>query len=114
VLSLTMGLVTLMLVIAASLYLIVPPTVSTVEQPGRVQPVSSVRCPYDRMVWSNMRSDVDEAWQPCRRASRMQLAMVLLGIATVTMGVANVGLQLTQPAVSTAAPETTPKQARAR
>jgi hypothetical protein len=97
-LNLTLGLVTVSVLVLSGLYLIVPPRVPAADlsSPGG-------RCPYDRMIWSNMRSDVAEAWQPCRRAARTQLALMLLGSSAVTAAAAAVALSLTAPRTSDSA-----------
>lgn len=76
------GLVTLVLLCAGGIYLTTPPRIPT-DQQGRWQ-----SCPYDRIIWSNMRPDVDEAWQPCRRMARVELAVMLVGAAAATAGAA--------------------------
>jgi hypothetical protein len=89
-LSVALGLVTLVILAAGGVYLIVPPMV-----PSAAQPQVWERCPYDRLVWSNMRADVDPGWQPCRRAARTQLALVLTGSSMLTVGTAAAALRLT-------------------
>jgi hypothetical protein len=75
-----LGLVTLFVLAAGGLYLIVPPSV---PMPGQLQALET--CPYDRFTWSNMPGDVDVSWQPCRRVARLQLALTLLGVSSVTV-----------------------------
>ena len=77
---LALSLVTLVVVGVGAVYLIVPPQVPSAGA-SRV----TAQCPYDRLTWSNMRSDVDEFWQPCRRVARLQLALMLLGGSAVTV-----------------------------
>lgn len=89
-LSVTLGLVTLIILGAGGVYLIVPPQVPSAEQPQVRE-----RCPYDRLVWSNMRPDVDPGWQPCRRTARTELALMLTGASMLTVGTAAAGLRLT-------------------
>lgn len=91
-LNLTLGLVTLSVLVLSGIYLIVPP-----RMPATDRTYLGERCPYDRMIWSNMRSDVDEAWQPCRRAARTQLALMLLGSSAVAVAAAAVALNLKAP-----------------
>jgi len=97
-LNLTLGLVTLSVLVLSGIYLIVPP-----RMPVADRSYLGERCPYDRMIWSNMRSDVDEAWQPCRRAARTQLALMLLGSSAVTVAAAAVALNLKAPRPDTPA-----------
>lgn len=73
------GTVTLLVLSAAAVYLFVPPRVPSTDEPSRM-----TVCPYDRVVWSNMRADVSDRWQPCRRAARFELASTLVGIAVLT------------------------------
>jgi hypothetical protein len=89
-LSVTLGVVTLMILAAVGVYLIVPPMVPSGQQPQVWQ-----RCPYDRLVWSNMRADVDPGWQICRRTARTELALMLTGSSVLTVGAAAAGLRLT-------------------
>lgn len=86
-LSVALGLVSVTVLGIGGLYLIAPPHVRSAEQPGQWH-----RCPYDRLVWSNMRADVQTVWQPCRRTARVQLALVLLGTSTVTVAAAAAAL----------------------
>jgi len=99
-LSVTLGVVTLFILGVGGVYLIVPPTVPSAEQPQVWE-----RCPYDRLVWSNMRADVDPGWQPCRRAARTQLALMLTGASLLTAGAAAMALRLTAPRVPVPDPE---------
>ena len=87
-LSVALGLVSVTVLGISGLYLIAPPHVPSAEQPGQWH-----RCPYDRLVWSNMRADVQTVWQPCRRTARVQLALVLLGTSTVTVTAAAAALR---------------------
>jgi pimeloyl-ACP methyl ester carboxylesterase len=85
---LALGAVTLVLVAAGTVFLIVPPRVPSL---GGVQ--QSGRCPYDRLTWSNMPSDVDDFWQPCRRVARVELALTLVGGSAVTVMAAAMALK---------------------
>lgn len=85
---LSLAAVTLVLVAAGTVFLIVPPRV-----PGMGDAQQSGRCPYDRLTWSNMPSDVDDFWQPCRRVARVELALTLLGGSAVTVMAAAMALK---------------------
>ena len=76
----TWGTVMLVVLSAGVVFLFVPPQV-----PSRHDPALMTVCPYDRVVWSNMRSDVSDSWQPCRRAARFELASTLVGVAALTV-----------------------------
>ena len=91
-LSLALGMVSMLVLGAGVLYLIIPPSVPT---PG--QPRTLTRCPYDRLVWSNMRADVAEPWQPCRRVARVQLASSLMGTSLLTVAMAALALRRGRP-----------------
>ncbi len=85
--TLAVALVTLLVLAAGGLFLIIPPEVPSAGS----QRLAS--CPYDRLVWSNMREDVDESWQPCRRIARVQLAMTLVGASLVTVMAAAIAVR---------------------
>jgi hypothetical protein len=74
---------TLALLTAGGIYLTTPPQVRSTTQLGRWD-----RCPYDRIIWSNMPAAVPSAWRPCRSAARVDLTCMLLGAAAATAGVA--------------------------
>lgn len=82
--TVSISLMMLLVFAAAGLNLIVPPVLRSPDA-GTV-----TACPYDRLVWSNMRADVDDLWQPCRRAARVQLAATLVGGALVNLLAAGV------------------------
>jgi hypothetical protein len=77
--TVSIGLLLLLLFAAVGVNLIVPPVLRSHDTGG------VTACPYDRLIWSNMRADVDDVWQPCRRAARAQLAIMLMGGALVTV-----------------------------
>jgi hypothetical protein len=91
-LNVTLGFVAMAVLVLSALFLIVPP-----RMPAKDRPLVGEHCPYDRMIWSNMPRDVDEAWQPCRRAARAQLVLMLLGSSAVTVAAAVVALNLKPP-----------------
>jgi hypothetical protein len=78
--TIAVALVTVVAFAAGGLFLIVPPQVPSAQSSDQL-----ASCPYDRLVWSNMRDDVDESWQPCRRVARIQLTMALVGASLVTL-----------------------------
>lgn len=83
--TMSISLMMLLVFAAAGLNLIVPPVVGSRDAGG------VAACAYNRLIWSNMPADVDERWQPCRRAARVQLAATLVGGALVTVLAAGVG-----------------------
>ncbi|MET1006503.1 MAG: hypothetical protein ABWX96_13210 [Propionibacteriaceae bacterium] len=90
--TLGVGAVCALTVAAGYLFLIIPPWAPSVSQPGVL-----TLCPYDRVVWSNMSSDIDPAWQPCRRVARLQLALTLMGVSALTVGTAVSATRISRP-----------------
>jgi len=89
---LALGLWTLGLLGIGGIFLTVPPQVPVAEEPRGWH-----QCPYDRITWSNMRADVAREWQPCRRAARRELGVMLALAAAVSVGSAAVVLRSGQP-----------------
>jgi hypothetical protein len=103
--ALALGLWTLVLLGLGGVFLTVPPRVLPDDEPGTWQ-----RCPYDRITWSNMRADIDREWQPCRRAARVELGLMLATAAAVSVVSASALLHRREPAPAAAAEETPARQ----
>jgi hypothetical protein len=88
-LNVFLALVTVVVVAAGSICATMPPTLAAGEQS------TPRRCPYDRLVWADMAPQPGGAWLACRRVARMQLALILLGAASITVAAGAAGLGLT-------------------
>jgi len=92
---LALGVWTLVLLGVGGIFLTVPPRVPLADEPYGWH-----QCPYDRITWSNMRADVAREWQPCRRAARLELGLMLAVAAAVSVGSAAAVLQRPKPAAA--------------
>jgi hypothetical protein len=99
--ALALGVWTLVLLGLGGVFLTVPPRVLPADEPRAWH-----RCPYDRITWSNMRADIDHAWQPCRRAARVELGLMLVAAAAVSVGSASALLHRREPAPAARVEET--------
>jgi hypothetical protein len=86
-LTFTVGLVTLVVLGLGTAYATLPPQLGPLGG-------ESLRCPYDRVVWSNMRPALAPQWLTCRHVARVQLAGGLLATAALTAAAGAGGVQL--------------------
>lgn len=88
-LNLTLALVTVVVLAAGSVCATLPPRLPSGAD-GTLR-----RCPYDRLVWADMAPQPGGDWLACRRVARVQLALILLGAASITVATGAAGLRLT-------------------